>query len=380
MVSQNTVAIKRGDTLENRIKSAIDDLGGINQLIPSGKKILIKPNLVLAKSFESGATTNPQVLDTVLEELKKTSPQEIIIGEGSSAFFATTEKAFRVSGIAQVAHKHKVKLVDFQKEQYVTVPIPQGKEISEVNIAKSVLEADVLINLPVLKLHSQTLVTLSLKNLKGCMPNKEKKRFHGLNLDQCIADLNLVVPSNLVILDASLCAFSWEGETNPVALDTVLVGCNPVAVDTVATSLLGYRPQEVKHLQLAASHSLGTTNKEELQILHEEILEDVELPDRKEKDRKYNIPGLQVMERGACTPCEGSLQVAMRRLEQTGASLSGTVFLGQLIEKDDLKDAKGEWIGIGECGNKIAGEENSIRGCPPDPLRIYEELKHKSQR
>ncbi len=148
--------------------------------------------MVVAKPNSTGATTNPLILDTLIEHLMQTSPGEIIIGE-SSEVGGDTMQAYQVTGVYDVAQKWKVTLLDFKKDQQVYVDVPNGKVLKKVLIADTIRKVDYLINLPILKVHCQTTVTIGMKNLKGCIPDQEKSRFHRLNLHQCIADLNTVI-------------------------------------------------------------------------------------------------------------------------------------------------------------------------------------------
>ena len=379
METNAVVSVQKGKTLKERLLSCLDGLGGIHKLVPLGKTILVKPNLVTDKPHSSGAITNPALLEVLLEELLKTSPREIIVGEGSATNYDTAN-AFKNSGIGKAAEKYGARLVDLQKDHYVQVPVPRGREISRVQVARTVLQADYLLNLPVLKVHSQTKVTVALKNLKGCISNAEKKRFHRLHLEQCIADLNTVIPVHLVVVDATLCSFSWEGGGDPVRLDTVLAGTNQVAVDTVAAPLLGYHPAEIEHLRLSAEHGLGPCDREKIKVLHQEKLEEICLPEQVTRGVKYHIPGLQVIEKGACTPCLGGLLAAQRRLHQEKVSLPASVFLGQRLQEDDLEEAADRVMGIGSCGARLTGKEKAVTGCPPEGWQVYEMLKKMSKR
>ena len=209
-----------------------------------------------------------------MEQLARVPLREIIIGESAAVSHSTME-AYRVSGIAEVARKRGVRLVDFKKDRQVELSVPRGRSIAAVQVAETVLKADFLINLPILKVHSQTRVTAGLKNLKGCISDAEKKRFHRLDLEQCIADLNTVIKSDLVIVDATLCSLAWEEGGDPVRLDTVIAGTNVLAVDSFAATLLGYNPEEIRHFLLAEEHGLGSTRREAIELENLSPLEKV---------------------------------------------------------------------------------------------------------
>ncbi|GAG73752.1 unnamed protein product [marine sediment metagenome] len=234
-----TVAVHSDETIKTMVGNCLQDLGGIEKLVPPGSRILLKPNMVVAKPNSTGATTNPLILDALIEHLIRTSPCEIIIGE-SSEVGDDTLQAYKITGVYDIAKKWKVTLLDFKKDHQVYVDVPKGKVLKKVLITETVTKVDYLINLPILKVHSQTTVTIGMKNLKGCIADQEKSRFHRLNLSQCIADLNTVIIPDLTIVDATLCSLEWELGGMPVRLNTVLAAKNVLAADIVAASMLGY--------------------------------------------------------------------------------------------------------------------------------------------
>ena len=335
-----TVAVHSDENIKTMVSNCIQGLGGIKQLIAPGSRILLKPNLVVAKPNSSGATTNPLILDALIENLMRTSPREIIIGE-SSEIGDDTMEAYKVTGIQDVAQKWKATILDFKKDKQISIDVPYGKELKRVQVAETVKKVDYLINLPILKVHCQTKVTIGMKNLKGCIPDQEKSRFHRLNLHQCIVDLNTVLIPDLTIVDATLCSLNWELGGMPVHLNTVLASKNTLAVDIIAASMLGYGVDEITHLRLAAQARLGPANKEEIHIISPEKLKEIQ-PGKKAdiiKEPYYQLPELEVIEKGACSSCKGALVAAMRRLDKGKQSPSCTILMGQR-----LRDREREFV------------------------------------
>lgn len=378
-MSKYVVAVQRGKNVAEMVQNCLQDLGGVKHLVPAGKSILVKPNLVVEKPHSSGAITNPLLLDALLEELAKSSPRELIVGEGAATDESTT-KAFRVSGVERIAAKHGARLVDFQRDTYIDVPVPRGRDLHQVEVAKTVLQADFIVNVPVLKIHCQTRATNALKNLKGCISDREKRRFHSRDLEQCIADLNTVLPVDLVVVDATLCAFSWEGGGEPVQLDTVMATTNQVAADMVSVPLLGYQPGEIRHLVLAVEHGLGPIKREEIAVLQEEQLKDIKVPNPGIKLPRYAVSGMKVVDQGACTSCMGAILAAQRRLKGEGAVVPAKVLLGQKLEAAQGDQEKVKVLGIGRCGASIVGVGNSLPGCPPEGWQVYEFLRKHARR
>src|SRR6056297_2264408 len=131
------VTIQHDRSVKEMINSALEDLGGLHHIIPSGRRVLIKPNLVIAKTNDTGATTNPEVVEVLIQEALKTNPVEIALGESSTAG-DNTMRAFRVTGMDKIAQKYGVKIIDFKKTPTITKDVPLGKEIKNVKIFKPV--------------------------------------------------------------------------------------------------------------------------------------------------------------------------------------------------------------------------------------------------
>jgi uncharacterized protein (DUF362 family) len=376
-----TVAVHSDESIKTMVSNCLQDLGGIEQLVPPGSRILLKPNMVVAKPNSSGATTNPLILDALIEHLMQTSPGEIIIGE-SSEVGCDTMQAYKVTGVYDIAQKWKVTLLDFKKDQQVYVDVPNGKVLKKVLIAETVRKVDYLINLPILKVHCQTTVTIGMKNLKGCIPDQEKSRFHRLNLHQCIADLNTVVIPDLTIVDATLCSLEWELGGLPVRLNTLLAGKNVLATDIVAASLLGYRIDEVEHLSLAVQAHLGPASLEEIKIISPTKLREVKPDQVTGKETHHQLPELEVLEKGTCSSCKGALVAAVQRLYKERRSPSCIILMGQRArEKEDkialnLKPTK-PLIGMGQCCSWVVSnyQGEQIKGCPVRAEDIYRYLK-----
>ena len=386
-----TVAVHSDESIRSMVSHCLEDLGGIEQLIDSGSRILLKPNIVVAKPNSTGATTNPLILDALIENLMRTSPREIIIGESSQIGDDTLE-AYKVTGVQDVAQKWKVTILDFKKDRQISIDIPLGRVLKKVLVAETVMKVDYLINLPILKVHSQTKVTIGMKNLKGCIPDQEKSRFHRLNLDQCIVDLNTILIPDLTIVDATLCSLNWELGGMPVRLNTVLASKNTLAVDIIAASMLGYSVDEITHLQLAAQAGLGPDNQGEIHIISPKKLKEIQLGKKVDimKESYYHLPELEVIEKGTCSSCKGALVVAMRRLDEEGQSPSCTILMGQR-----LRDKEGEFspsskhgtvnlrkplVSIGQCCRWVAEyyPVGQIKGCPAKAEEIFRYLKTKS--
>ena len=190
---------------------ALMESAGAACKIPSGASVALKPNLVVAASPETGATTHAGVLSGAIEYLRDHGFRDISIIEGSWVG-DDTGRAFRAAGYEAVGKKYGVPLFDLKRDKTRRVDTP----LRPMDICCRALDADYLINLPVLKGHCQTAMTCALKNCKGCLPDREKRRFHAEGLMRPIAALAAALRPELTIVD-SLCGdLDFEEGGNPV--------------------------------------------------------------------------------------------------------------------------------------------------------------------
>ena len=169
------VAIVKGSTkpdekeIEASVKKAIELAGGLADIVKSGDTVIIKPNIVVAQPPETAADTDPRVCKVIADMVRELGAKPII-GEASS-IGVITEEAIQKAGYGKL-REQGYQVVDFTKEEAVKVPIPKGKKMKEFTLPKMVLDADVLIDVPKMKTHDQTEVTLALKNMKGILYDK----------------------------------------------------------------------------------------------------------------------------------------------------------------------------------------------------------------
>jgi uncharacterized protein (DUF362 family) len=331
---------------------------GADEIFKPGMKVALKPNLVVAKPASSGATTSPRVVAGTIEFVKDCGVTDITIMEGAWAG-DSTERAWKVCGYRELEKKYGVRLLDLKKDRTRKVLVAG----LDIEICASPLEVDRLVNLPVLKGHCQTIMTCALKNLKGCLPDGEKRRFHSIGLHRPIAALNLAIRPDLILVDALCGDLDFEEGGNPLEMNLLVAGRDPVAIDAYGATLMGISPLEVEYLRLAEEFGVGSS----------EILPDglVVVGDRRIPARPGALPGAarhlarHVVEREACSICYAGLIHALHRLERQGKlrHLQEKIHIGQ-----GFKNARGKGIGYGQCA---AGFDAVVPGCPPNCADLY---------
>jgi uncharacterized protein (DUF362 family) len=357
---KDKIYVSYGDDPKVMIKEVLSSLK-IESYIERDALIGIKPNLVVAKPSTSGATTSPELLEGVIEHLKSKGIKNIVIVEGSWVG-EQTSRAFEICGYTNISKAYNVPLIDLQKDTYRACSAKGMK----IDICDQVLKLDYLINMPVLKGHCQTKMTCALKNLKGCIPNNEKRRFHTMGLHKPIAYLNKAIKSDLIIVDGIVGDLNFEEGGNPVQMDRIIVGSDPVLIDSYVASLMGFAPEDLPYIKIAESIGVGSCKTADTQVCK---LNEQHNTKKIPKSREIERLSKYVEEKDACSACYGSLIHALARLSEQGLlrKLKGEVFIGQ-----GYKEVKGKGIGIGTC---TKGFEKNVPGCPPAAKDIINVLK-----
>ncbi|MBO4837242.1 MAG: DUF362 domain-containing protein, partial [Clostridia bacterium] len=223
------------------------------RLVPSGGSVALKPNLVIACTPESGAVTHPGVLSGCIAYFLDHGVRDISVIEGSW-IGDDTLRAMRRAGYDEVCRRYDVPFFDLKKDQTRSVDTPIGK----IDICCRALEAGLLVDLPVLKGHGQTIMTCALKNLKGCLPDREKRRFHALGLQKPIAALGTALKPRLIVVDSICGDLDFEEGGNPVQTDRMYLGTDAVQIDAYGRTLMGLSPSQVPYIELAEKYGAGS--------------------------------------------------------------------------------------------------------------------------
>jgi uncharacterized protein (DUF362 family) len=254
-------------------------------------------------------------------------------------------------------------LIDLQRDEYESISI-KGESLK---ICKTALQTDYLINLPVLKAHCQTLFTCALKNLKGCITNGEKRRYHALGLHKPIAYLAKALKVDLNIVDALNGDLTFEEGGNPVRMDRIIVGHDPVLVDTYCASLIGYTKEDIEYITLAEELGVGKTDLNQASVF--EYGTESKNNSTFKPSKKAARLAEKVKASDACSACYGSLIHALNRLDENGElkKIKDPVFIGQGYKNKVLSG-----LGIGTC---TSGCPHHLKGCPPSALDIVKFLE-----
>ena len=328
-------------------------LAGCEGIIQPGARVLVKPNW---NAVGLPGSTSMAAVQAACRWAYAQGAGEVVVGEGPvpigrpaiEAFLRDIEATERLAEVG-------VRFLLFDDAEHVLIhDVPDLP--AEVGIARLALEADVTINLPLMKVHSTCIATLALKNLKGCLRPQDKMEFHRVGLLPAIIALDRIVLPQIHVVDA---IHAMEGEHNRgplVPLGLLIAGRDPVATDAVACAQMGIGPEEVPLLRMATAAGLGVHLLEEIDVVGEPLV-----PRRFERpqERLQRLyPGLRIDDAGACSACGAAL---MDGLYIAGGARHAQPCPGTLV--------------LGKCLRGYWADHPHVKGCPPSGHAIARALR-----
>jgi uncharacterized protein (DUF362 family) len=232
------------------------------------KKVLIKVNFITTMTWDTGATTDPIVVEALIQQLKK-MPVEIYVVE-SDATMTNADKAFKATGMAEMCKQYDVQFLNLRHiKDKIKIPIPNSECLKDITVPRIVTES-AIISAAKLKTHMATKVTLGMKNMFGLLPDKFKAKYHAKSISKVIVDINTVIKPNLTIIDGFV-AMEGKGPTDgdPVKMDLIIAGKDPVATDSTGARVMGIDPHEISHIRTANQKGLG--NIDDIEIVGSSI-------------------------------------------------------------------------------------------------------------
>jgi len=252
VVSINKFPSGKVNDLEKAVRRSIEDLSF--KFPDDPEYVLLKPNLMYYWEHSTGETTNPMLVAQVIEYLRELYGEDtdIYICEADASAMVT-KYSFLMLGFKRLAEHYNVKLLNLSEEEVIEKEVwISGRKI-DIKVSKKILESDLFINLPKLKIH-KLLVPFScvLKNLYGAIAEPFKFKYHSRLSEYIVAAAKLMRPQMTIVDCTTVLADKY-----PIRLDTVMSGTDPLALDFVASRLLGFNPTRVKYLKLAQQEGLG---------------------------------------------------------------------------------------------------------------------------
>ncbi|MBM3237580.1 DUF362 domain-containing protein [Candidatus Poribacteria bacterium] len=380
MSNQVKVSIeKAGEDLNVMVAKAMQDADCENVILP-GDSVLIKPNL--SGCSIKGSTSVP-VIKAIAQWAYDRGASKVVVGEGPVRMDRERlNKYFADIGIVEATKEVGASFVNFDDYEHVIYKNVSEYLPEEIGISKFLIEnylisfdqpflskrkgcheMDKIINVPMLKVHPSTVVTFCMKNLKGCMRGEDKIKFHRLDLQKAIVELNKLVKPSINFIDGTK-AMQGTDHNNGDIVDLGLVFCSKdiVAVDSVASYCIGIKPDSIRLIKLGKEEGIGESNLNNMEITGVSLEENrvkFELP---EEAMSKRFPNLRILKKGACSACTANFMDGLAFF--VSARKTDTIVMGHDVP--DRNDA----VLIGDCTKEYWNDYFHAPGCPPTAIEI----------
>ena len=385
MSKNSTVALAHGKDVQENVTRVFEMMGGVTKMIEPNSTVVLKPNAGHAAPPEFAVCTHPETVRAVIREVKKANPKRIVIAEAAAVGCDTIE-CYEACGIAKVAEEEGVELVDIKRDKDLINVAVRGyrSNISHVKLPRLLLEAEHIINLPILKAHASMVFSGALKNIKGVVQDQVHTTMHRQNLTMAMMDVWSVCRPDLNIMDVMSAASGYSPHTpTPIELDCVMGSKDPVALDRIACELVGIDPDGVSYFKVADEVGLGTTNQENIEVVGDK------LDDCKKKmwvpyleDIRNRWPEYDFHCEGACSSCQALLTLNMETLKAIGIydENKGMTIVAGCDNKLDPNTPDEKIILHGNCTRRHLKEHPKayfLPGCPPGEGSLYMSILRK---
>ena len=260
------LAVARGASPAEITTRAIAAIGGIERFVKKGYEVIVKPNICNANNGpEYASTTNPEVVATLVKLALGAGAKRVRVMD--YPFAGSAQAAYARSGIEEAVKAAGGEMELMAPMKYVETDIPEGLDLKSWRFYQPILEADLVINLPIAKDHGLARLTLGGKNLMGTIENRSG--IHR-NLGQRIADITSRVKPQLTVIDAVRMLMAngpTGGNLNDVKqANTIIASHDIVAADAYATTLFGLKPEDIAYVVASAKMGLGTMDLANIKI------------------------------------------------------------------------------------------------------------------
>ncbi len=267
MASDYDIVAVKGPDPASMFDIGIQAMGGMGKFVSKGQRVVVKPNIGWDVVPDRAANTNPELVKRIVEHCFKAGAGEVLVFDHTCDNWI---KCYKNSGIEQAVKDAGGKIVPADSESYYKpVTIPNGKRLTSAKVHEAILDCDVFINVPVLKVHGGAIMTGALKNMMGVV--WDRGFWHKNDLNQCIADyalypkkpvLNVLDAYNVMLRNGPR-GVSVEDVQN---MQSQLLSTDWVAVDAAGAKMLSLEPKNVKYIPIAAGMGLGKMDLEKMNI------------------------------------------------------------------------------------------------------------------
>jgi uncharacterized protein (DUF362 family) len=247
-------------------RRAMQEMGGMQRFVRRGQGVVVKPNIGWDVSPDRAANTNPDLVGAIVKDCLDAGASRVFVFDHTCDDW---QRSYRNSGIEEAVRSAGGQMIPGNFERnYRDVEIPGARRLKTAKVHEAILDNDIFINVPVLKHHASTSVTIAMKNLMGIV--WDRRYWHRNDLHQCIADFCLFRKPDLNIVDGYL-VMTRNGPRGTSTADvtlmkSLLISPDVVAVDAASTLIFGSQPQSIGHIKIGSEMNIGQMNLERLNI------------------------------------------------------------------------------------------------------------------
>ncbi|KPK63646.1 MAG: hypothetical protein AMK73_05000 [Planctomycetes bacterium SM23_32] len=259
-------------------RRAVGALGGMDKLVQPGDSVVIKPNIAWVWGPEMAANTNPWVVAALVEMCREAGAGSVRVMDNTIA--KDPSRSYGASGIAEAAAAAGAEAPYVDRSRAVELPVPGGYELESWPFCREFIDADlcdVLINVPILKDHGTSRLSIGLKNAFGMVAG-DRGRLHP-QIHRKMPDLHRVIRVDLTVMDCYR-VLRTHGPTGGTLEDVdnsregarrVVASRDPVAVDAYGSHMFGFGPGDIGFVENAEEAGLGTADWRSLGVLEQEV-------------------------------------------------------------------------------------------------------------
>lgn len=270
--------VRCNDYLEAKaaIIEALDLIGGLDNIISSGDRVLLKPNVLAARTPDEAVTTHPSIISAMCELVVEAGGIPVVGDCAGITWPGVTEEALDVSGIRDAASECGAEVISFETAGFSELTVPNAVHFHRLYLSNVPLEADVVISLPKLKTHELTLYTGAVKNMFGVIPLKTRKQAHLLadreRFGDAVVDIYSARMPCLAIMDGVV-GMEGNGPSHgmPREVGFVMASYDCVSLDVVASRLIGFDPMSVPTTAAAIRRGFGDLHPEVVGVAVSEV-------------------------------------------------------------------------------------------------------------
>ena len=267
--------------VQGAVDSCLDKLGGLSSLIKPDDRVLIKPNILIAKPPEEAVTTHPALIEAIIMVIKKAGAVPLV-GDSPGGLVGNVGEHWKVTGIEEVCNRLNVEILNFESSGVYEKRINGN----HYHIAKPVLDADFIINVPKIKTHGLTILTCAIKNMYGTIPGLTKVNYHKeapkpSDFAELVVDIFALSKPGLNIVDGII-GMDGNGPSagNPKEMGLILASTDAIAVDSLICQILGKNPLKVPTNKNAYERGLGEADINKIKVLgyQPDVIDDFKWP------------------------------------------------------------------------------------------------------